>query len=178
MPDHRRLRLHCRNLRLMRGDLQPVSVPGHGFRPGMIALRRVVLLIQPIYKCLTGGRPNVTFAGCVLWGHRTLLLSNGRIQSKLIAYSELAPVEWVLAASNRTLAAYRRLVSAKTRRRDRIETQRVDQGRLALHDPLGLDTGLAAVSDSSEPWVLKLIIGQSPPDPTRPALAPNAINAA
>ena len=73
MPDHGRLRLGRRNVRLMRGDLQPVSVPSHSFWPGMIALRRVVLLIQPIYQCLTGRRSNVTFVRGVLRGHQTLL---------------------------------------------------------------------------------------------------------
>lgn len=73
MPDHSRLRLSCRNVRLMRGGLQPVSVPGHGFRPGMIALRRVVVLIQPVYQRLAWGWSDVTFVRCVLRGHRTLL---------------------------------------------------------------------------------------------------------
>ena len=48
-----------------------------------------------------------------------------------------------------------------TRRQDRIETS-----GFRAHDPLGLDTGLAAVSESSEPWVYKLVVGKSPPDPT------------
>ncbi len=42
---------------------------------------------------------------------------------------------------------------------------------LCAHEPLGLDTGLAAVVANWESRMLKLTDGRSPPDPTRPALA-------
>ena len=57
------------------------------------------------------------------------------------------------------------------RRQTRIETKRVDQGQLALHDPLGLDTVLAATRLDVEPSVNAERFGTTPPGPTRPGLA-------